>query len=372
MVAMPSLTVTEKDDAATTTDADVTPMAAMASPTAPTATENGDAAAAANKSVVRISHTNADDAPAVAVEVEVEVAALPALDDATVKEEGPGDFEIYYSNTENIPSEKQMPYIMMMATDCIEGFSVKSVHPYSLLMADRKLAGGGWVRKLNAGKGLVVQELMRRDPMARPNKSNRCAEEILRLFKPLTDPRDVAFVRKMEGEFRTRTLQMLEECEYKKTTPRKKRRRTKGDGEGTKREGEDEEVGSQRQQHVNSNSSLTWPAAERVMAAAEQVALSNEWKVSIAVADSGGTPMMAKRLNDAFPASFELAVGKAKTAVQFCKDADLVADAYDVSRGGLAIVIDGVCCGGIGVSGEKPAKLEVIAKAGTGTLIYCD
>ena len=32
-----------------------------------------------------------------------------------------GDFEIFFSNTENVPSEKQMPYIMMMATDCIAG-----------------------------------------------------------------------------------------------------------------------------------------------------------------------------------------------------------------------------------------------------------
>lgn len=38
-----------------------------------------------------------------------------------LRADGPGDFEIFFSNPHNVPEEKQMPYIMMMATDCIEG-----------------------------------------------------------------------------------------------------------------------------------------------------------------------------------------------------------------------------------------------------------
>ena len=59
---------------------------------------------------------------------------------------------------------------------------------------------------------------------------------------------------------------------------------------------------------------------------------------------------------------FDDIVGEA--AAQLGKRTGQVGDAQDVSRGGLSIVIDDVCCGGIGVSGVKPASLELIADAG--------
>ncbi|KAL7532753.1 hypothetical protein ACHAXR_004825 [Thalassiosira sp. AJA248-18] len=104
------------------------------------------------------------------------------------------------------------------------------------------------------------------------------------------------------------------------------------------------------------------------MAAAEHLALSNDWKVSIAIADRCGNPMTVKRLNDAYPASFEMAVGKAKAAVQLGSNMGQVGDYHDVSQGGLAIIIDDLICGGIGVSGVKPARLELVADAGINAL----
>eukprot|EP00579_Thalassiosira_antarctica_P005113 CAMPEP_0201884820 /NCGR_PEP_ID=MMETSP0902-20130614/17571_1 /ASSEMBLY_ACC=CAM_ASM_000551 /TAXON_ID=420261 /ORGANISM="Thalassiosira antarctica, Strain CCMP982" /LENGTH=350 /DNA_ID=CAMNT_0048413833 /DNA_START=20 /DNA_END=1072 /DNA_ORIENTATION=+ len=324
---------------------------------------------------VAMVSTTMDYATVTAVDLPaLEVPASEAA--AHVKTEDRGDFEIFFSNTDNVPSEKQMPYIMMMATDCIAGFNAKEVHPYSVFLTNRKLAGGGWVRKLNANKDLVVQELKRRDPTAKPNKSNRGVDEIVQLFKPITDPRDLAFIAKKEGEFRQRMMHTLDECENRKTnrknvgsdssmsTPHK-RPRIEGDGEKVEQIGGNIEEGSQ---HLQSNGSITYQAAEKVMAAAEQIVLANRWKVSIAVADANGNPIMVKRLHDAFPASFEIAVGKAKTAAQFDKNTGEMGDAHDVSRGGLAIVIDDICCGGIGVSGQKPALLELVADAGINAL----
>lgn len=42
---------------------------------------------------------------------------------ATLNEpvDGPGEFEIYFRNPDNVPVDKQMPYIMMMASDVLEG-----------------------------------------------------------------------------------------------------------------------------------------------------------------------------------------------------------------------------------------------------------
>jgi uncharacterized protein GlcG (DUF336 family) len=41
-------------------------------------------------------------------------------------------------------------------------------------------------------------------------------------------------------------------------------------------------------------------AAEVVLVAAERVALNHKWKVSIAIVDAFGNPMLAERVNEAF------------------------------------------------------------------------
>lgn len=242
---------------------------------------------------------------------------------------------------------------------------MKEIHPYSVFMTNRKLAGGGWVRKMNAKKDLVVQELKRRDQLAKPNKSNRGVEEIVRLFKPITDQRDIDFVVKKENEFREKMLRVLEEQESKRVAQRVSPKRQRVDGDETKSVGGNIEGGSE---HLQSNGSLTMYAAEKMMEAAKQTALSYRWKVFIAIADVNGNPMIVKRVDDAFPASFEIALGKAKAASQLGKNTGRLEDYHDISYGGLAIVIDNVCCGGIGVSGERPAKFELIADAGIDAL----
>ena len=130
--------------------------------------------------------------------------------------------------------------------------------------------------------------------------------------------------------------------------------------------------------------SLTSAAVEKAMAAAEHEAKTNGWKVTIAICDAGGMPLLAKRMDGAFPASFDIAVGKAKTAAHFCRPTGQLESAANVSdgssrtallsapyvimRGGLPIFINGICCGAVGVSGVKPNEDEQIASVALSTL----
>jgi hypothetical protein len=133
---------------------------------------------------------------------------------------------------------------------------VNRVYPYSAFIANRKLAGGGWAKDLTVTKDLILQEILRRDPTAKPNASNRKIAELPLFLKPMTDPRDVAFVTAKEREFRQKMLNILEECEATN-----RRISEVDDIEG-------------RDQHLQSNGSLTMNAAEKDMDNAECVALS--------------------------------------------------------------------------------------------------
>lgn len=129
---------------------------------------------------------------------------------------------------------------------------------------------------------------------------------------------------------------------------------------------------------------LTSAAAQTAMEAAEREASDRGWKVTIAVADAGGVPLLAKRCDGAFAASYEIAVGKAKTAAQFCKPTGALEDAANVSdgssrsallsapfvmmRGGVPIFVGETCIGAVGVSGVKPNEDEQVAMAAVSAL----
>ena len=120
---------------------------------------------------------------------------------------------------------------------------------------------------------------------------------------------------------------------------------------------------------------LTLTGARRAMAAAEAEAAANGWRVTIVVADAGGTPLLLAR--DAFPATVEIAIGKARSAALFARPtADLEAQAnagggagrtsllsapFVTMRGGVPIVVDGAVVGAVGVSGVKAEQDEQIA-----------
>ena len=130
---------------------------------------------------------------------------------------------------------------------------------------------------------------------------------------------------------------------------------------------------------------LTESAAQLALEAGENEASANNWPVTIAISDAGGVPLLVKRCDGSFPASYEVAVEKARTAAMFRKKTGLLEDTANVTsgssrtallsapfvlmRGGVPIIIDGKCIGSVGVSGVKPDEDELVALAAANALV---
>jgi glc operon protein GlcG len=129
--------------------------------------------------------------------------------------------------------------------------------------------------------------------------------------------------------------------------------------------------------------SLTTAAVEKAIAAGEIEAEKHGWKVTIAITDTSG-PIMVKRGTGAFPASYDIAVEKARTAVQFQKKTGdlesaanvkdgssrtaLLSAPYVLMRGGVPIFMNNICVGAVGVSGVAPDQDEQVANAAVDAL----
>jgi glc operon protein GlcG len=128
--------------------------------------------------------------------------------------------------------------------------------------------------------------------------------------------------------------------------------------------------------------SISIDQAKKAMGAAEAEARKNNWQVVISIVDTGGHLVMLQRL-DAQNASVDIAIGKARTAVNFRRPTKALEDSLAANgsalrilavpgvtplQGGLPIVVDGKIIGGIGVSGVLATQDEMVAKAGLDTL----
>jgi glc operon protein GlcG len=121
---------------------------------------------------------------------------------------------------------------------------------------------------------------------------------------------------------------------------------------------------------------LTAADAERMVAAAREEATRRGWAVAIAVVDDGGYLLRLERLDGAGPQTSEIATRKARGAAlsrmptrrleEIVKDRPgtlAMPDRLPV-QGGLPIVHEGECVGGIGVSGVQSSEDEEVASAG--------
>ena len=125
-----------------------------------------------------------------------------------------------------------------------------------------------------------------------------------------------------------------------------------------------------------SSISLSSGTAERGINAAINYAHGNDWNVAVAVVDVSGTPLIAKRMDGSSPASYDIALGRAKTAAKFYKstseiEKDLSGEEQDlissslIYKRGCPIFIQGKCIGAIGVNGAVASTDdEQIAKHG--------
>jgi glc operon protein GlcG len=131
---------------------------------------------------------------------------------------------------------------------------------------------------------------------------------------------------------------------------------------------------------MKTRSYLTLDDCRRISAAAEAEAARNNWNVVIAILDDGGHLLHLVRMDGATPANAEIAVGKARTAAVTRRPSKMWEDRIAAGRvsmlgmpvlpvqGGLPIVVDGVCVGGIGASGVQSHEDEQICQAGIDAL----
>ena len=117
-----------------------------------------------------------------------------------------------------------------------------------------------------------------------------------------------------------------------------------------------------------------------ILAAAKAEAAKNNWLVTIAVTDEAGYLLALERMDGAPLPSAEIAFLKAKTAAIAKAPTkaleDIVKDRPAVGlmpgrlpvQGGVPVIHNGECVGGIGVSGVKSHEDEIVAIAGRDAL----
>jgi glc operon protein GlcG len=132
---------------------------------------------------------------------------------------------------------------------------------------------------------------------------------------------------------------------------------------------------------VNTRPMLTLEDCRKVAAAAEAEAKRNNWNVAVAILDDGGHLLHLARMDGASPANSRIAIEKGRTAAESRRSTAMWEERIKNGRnamlgmpgitpvqGGLPIVVDGVCIGGVGVSGVQSHEDEQIAKAGIDVL----
>lgn len=131
---------------------------------------------------------------------------------------------------------------------------------------------------------------------------------------------------------------------------------------------------------MRTRASLTESDAQRMLAAAKAEANRRGWAVSIAVVDEGGYLWRLERLDGAGLQSAEVATMKASSAalsrLPTKRLEEITRERNGMLRfpgrlpiqGGLPIMHDGDCIGGIGVSGVQSSEDEEVAAAGLAAL----
>jgi len=118
--------------------------------------------------------------------------------------------------------------------------------------------------------------------------------------------------------------------------------------------------------------------AQAVIQAAVAEAKKRNWKMNVAIADSGGNLVAFERMDGAMLASIQIAQHKARAAATFRRPTKVFEDginlmhldyllAFDgviASRGGIPLIEHGKIIGAIGCSGGTDSQDEVVSKAG--------
>ena len=127
---------------------------------------------------------------------------------------------------------------------------------------------------------------------------------------------------------------------------------------------------------------ITLARAQAVIQSAAAEAKRRNWKMNIAVVDSGGNLVAFQRMDGAMLASIQIAEHKARAAVTFRRPTKVFEDginlmhlnyllAFDgviASRGGIPLIDDGAIIGAIGCSGGADSQDEIVSEAGAAVI----
>lgn len=123
--------------------------------------------------------------------------------------------------------------------------------------------------------------------------------------------------------------------------------------------------------------------AKKAAAAALDEARKGNWKMAVAVVDTGGVLVYYEKMDNTQTGSADVAIDKARTAVRFKRPSkafqDVVAGGGPGLRilglpgvvpieGGIPLIVEGQIVGAIGVSGDSSDHDGICAQAGAGTL----
>ena len=125
--------------------------------------------------------------------------------------------------------------------------------------------------------------------------------------------------------------------------------------------------------------SVSTESAKNVAAASIAEAQKNNWKMAVAIVDTGGYLVYFERMQDTQTGSVDLAIEKARTAALFRRPTKLFQDSVAAGGeglrllrltgaipidGGVRIIVDGKLIGAVGVSGGSGDQDGLVAKAG--------
>ena len=126
---------------------------------------------------------------------------------------------------------------------------------------------------------------------------------------------------------------------------------------------------------------LTADDAHKMMAACKAEAQKNKWAVAIAIVDDSGAAILLERLDGCGAISSHVAMGKAQTSALTKRPSKFFEDRVKerpgfvtfptpgvMFQGGVPILHQGECVGGIGVSGVQSHEDEQVAQAGVSAL----
>jgi len=127
---------------------------------------------------------------------------------------------------------------------------------------------------------------------------------------------------------------------------------------------------------------LALERATLIINAAIAEAKKHDWKLNVAVVDSGGNLVAFQRMDGAQLASIAISEHKARAAVTFRRETKawenaiqtsgfnyvMTLDGIIASRGGIPLIEGGRIVGGIGCSGGTGSQDEVACKAGVAAL----